>query len=108
MAALIIFFCSFLGFIIATVLFSLIKGRTGRIISIIILLIILMGSMTFLLFKVSGQQKFINTFDGITNPNNNAQNDVVTTINNFLNAWHKQDIDELSSIVTDKFRAALK
>lgn len=112
MIALILYFCICLVFIAAVVLLSLIKDKAARIISIIMMMIIFVGSTTFALYKTSGQQDFLKTFDSLTNlagnqtsswnnSDNFNENEAVSTLNDFLDAWQQQDIDDLSGLVTD-------
>ena len=66
MLGLIIYIIAALCFIAAVVLLSLIGDRAVKIIVLIIFLLIFVGGMTFLLYKISGQQDFSKIFDTLS------------------------------------------
>lgn len=123
MIGIILFSCITSVVIAAVVLLSLIKDKAGRIISIIMVLLIVVGGLVFVLYKVSGQQDFIKTFDALSSPmsssqtlNINSNNSLtntsdanqangydetkaVTALNYFLRTWQQQDISELKTLV---------
>ena len=63
MLGLIIYIIAALCFIAAVVLLSFIPNKAVRIVSLILFLLLFIGGMTFMLYRVSGQQKFENTFE---------------------------------------------
>jgi len=50
-------------------------------------MLLFIGGMSFVIYKVSGQQSFFDTFDALTSPGNKASGDVIEEVEILLNKF---------------------
>ena len=70
MLSLIIYIIAVLCMIVAIVLLTFIPNKAVRVFTLILVMLLFIGGMSFVIYKVSGQQSFFDTFDDLTSPAN--------------------------------------